>query len=45
MYLNCNQIEGYLMKMINNKKVYHTKPFHKKYFVIVFAYPSIKIYN
>ena len=24
MYVNCNQIEGYLMKKINNKKMYHT---------------------
>ena len=36
MYVNCNQIEGYLMKKINNLKVYHSKPFHKKYFKIVY---------
>jgi len=45
MYVNCNQIEGYLLKMISNKKVYHTKPFHKKYFQIVYETGSIKIFN
>ena len=33
------------MKKITNKKVYHSKPFHKKYFQIIFASGNIAIFN
>lgn len=45
LFFNCNQLEGCVMKKITNKKVYHSKPFHKKYFQIIFSSGNIAIFN
>jgi hypothetical protein len=41
MFYNCVQVEGWVMKKINNKKVYHVKPFHKKWMRLVYVAESI----
>lgn len=45
LFVNCLQLEGYAIKKINNKKVYHSKPFHKKYFRIFYAQGNIAVYS
>jgi hypothetical protein len=45
MYVNCHQIEGSVLKRIVNRKLYHSKPFHKKFMRIVYCAEQISIYD